>query len=77
MQINVALVFPTPVGMNRRLAINAVTNRVKETAEYDEKGIRICLDCGIEVIKVRIESVGAVRCVTCQGEADSINRIYR
>ena len=62
--------------LERKISINAVVNRVKETPEFNNDGNRICLDCGDEIIKARVEAVDAVRCVLCQSETDILNRNY-
>jgi RNA polymerase-binding transcription factor DksA len=41
-------------------------NRNQPSAEYNEKGEKICIDCGIDIPSKRAVIVGVVRCIDCQ-----------
>ena len=41
-------------------------NRDHPDAEYNEKGEKICIDCGIDIPLKRAAIGGVVRCIDCQ-----------
>lgn len=41
-------------------------NRNQPNAEYNEKGEKICIDCGIDIPVKRAAISGVVRCIDCQ-----------
>lgn len=41
-------------------------NRPQLTPEYNEKGEKICIDCGIDIPIKRAAIDGVVRCIDCQ-----------
>lgn len=63
--------------LDRKLALDAVTNRHQDAPEYDDSGNRCCLDCWVIIPIKRVNSVGAVRCVNCQQEQEINDRNYK
>lgn len=47
-----------------------------EKPDEDEEGNRFCLSCGIHIPPARVLSVGAVRCVSCQGKIEKQAKMY-
>ena len=41
-------------------------NRHQPAAEFNEKGEKICIDCGVEILVKRAAIDGVVRCIECQ-----------
>lgn len=47
-------------------AIYKHVNRNQPDAEYNEKGEKTCIDCGIDIPFLRAAIAGVVRCIDCQ-----------
>ena len=54
-------------------AIYQHVNRNQLSAEFNEKGEKICIDCGIDIPIKRAAISGTVRCIDCQIIEEKIN----
>lgn len=48
-------------------------NRPHLAPEYNDKGEKICIDCGVEIPKLRAAIEGVVRCIDCQIAEEKYN----
>ena len=60
--------------LNLKLAI-ARRQEAIGIPDYDEDGFRVCINCGTRIPTIRVEAVGAIRCIDCQRAYEKTSRL--